>query len=621
MLTGWGQETPEIVPPEVRLKSYTQNYNYGGGSSYSGNWYGWTWSGSGSWSGWHNINWNSATGGSERYGGNYSGSSSYTDWGSWTYGYYYDVLTTWPASPALGTMVYTNSWNWTYPDGQGGTLSDGGGGSETYPDIAQPGGFPWRYAQVYKYENYNWGDQDPEGQWSWTNSWGWSVVDSTRTRIDLHTGGATNSTAQTFFVLTVSAYDAETGETIDPTVIQIRGEYADTNGNLALTLSDNSIYDVTPTLPAAYSNYYFYVDTDALRPRIIMDFDEYAVDNQLIGTGSGVAVAFAAASPAPAAPASGVGNIQLGAVDVTDITFKMIIGEKISLRLAGVENALPTVTYEWVITRPIASGYTATTVEGKLLNTVVKTATTIDFYPTDSGPYLVTCKIKLRNREKPVKTTADIQRPTAVMKGRGQGPWRINANNALQLGSGLASETIPPGYVFFSYLFKFGLDDAQAKGSFDFVQLVTTSTIKFNKLDGKGVTWTSTGLDGSVPYVPSAPGNISYQGQLIPSLNGHDSPAVPLGDMAKVWRDDDFETYLFFTSNRADSIRVPIRKLLWSLSGAAEKTPTKWVLIPPNRPNMPSLNLTDGVDWKTHPQWNGTVLGNKLETVGPNPFP
>lgn len=99
-LTGWGQEPPEVVPPEVRLKSYVQNYNYGGGSSYSGTWYGWTWSGSGGWSGLHNINWNSSTGGSERYGGSYSGNWSQTDWGSHTYGYYYDVLTTWPAPPA-----------------------------------------------------------------------------------------------------------------------------------------------------------------------------------------------------------------------------------------------------------------------------------------------------------------------------------------------------------------------------------------------------------------------------------------------------------------------------------------------------------------------------------------
>lgn len=120
-LCGWADDPPEVVPPEVRLRSYNQAYSYGGGYSGSGNWYGWAWSWNSGWNGWHNIHWHSTNGGFESYGGSYSGTSTYTDWGTGTYSYLYDVTTTWPAPPALGTTVYTNSWAWSWPDGQGGT--------------------------------------------------------------------------------------------------------------------------------------------------------------------------------------------------------------------------------------------------------------------------------------------------------------------------------------------------------------------------------------------------------------------------------------------------------------------------------------------------------------------
>ena len=166
--SGWAQQTPEVVQPEVRLKRYTQTHSYFSGYSYDVDWYGFAYSGSGNWNGWHNINWNTTTGGYERYGGSYSGIWTYPDWGSYTWGGYYAANTTWPAPPALGTMVYTNSWHWTYPDGSGGTTAYGDTNTVTYPEIPQPGGFPWRFAQTYRYEPYNYSDADPDGGWSWS---------------------------------------------------------------------------------------------------------------------------------------------------------------------------------------------------------------------------------------------------------------------------------------------------------------------------------------------------------------------------------------------------------------------------------------------------------------------
>ncbi len=224
-------------------------------------------------SAWNNVNWNSASGGYESYGSSYSGNWTSSDWGAYTFGGYYDVTTTWPAPPALGTMVYTNSWYWSCPDGQGGTIGDTNGSAEVYPDIPQPGGYPWRYAQTHQVETYNSSDSDPDGQWSWTNSWSWSASDSTRTHIDLHTGGPTNSIEQTVFQLTVSAWNMETWEAIDPTLIQIRTNNADTNGVIVVSLTDNSIYDVTPTLPAAYSNYYFYIYPAVVTHQVTLTFN------------------------------------------------------------------------------------------------------------------------------------------------------------------------------------------------------------------------------------------------------------------------------------------------------------------------------------------------------------
>lgn len=262
--SGWCQD-PSLVPPEVRLKSYTQTYSYNSGYDYDVDWYGFAYSGSGNWGGWHNINWNTATGGFERSGNNYSGIWTYPDWGTYNWAGFYESITTWPAPPGLGTTLYTNSWHSSYPDGSGGTSEYGDTNSATYGDISQPGGFPWRYAQTYRYDPYEYEDSDPDGAWWWTYNSTWTVSDSARTRVDLHTGGPTNSTELTVFSLTVSAYNMETWEVIDPTLIQIRTNNADTNGVIILSLNDNSVYDVTPTLPAAYSNYYFNIYPEILQ--------------------------------------------------------------------------------------------------------------------------------------------------------------------------------------------------------------------------------------------------------------------------------------------------------------------------------------------------------------------
>ena len=617
--SGWSQETPEVVPPELRLKSHTQNYNYGGGSSYSGNWYGWTWSGSGGWSGWHNINWNSTTGGSERYGGNYSGSSTYPDWGSYIYSYYYDVITTWPAPPALGTMVYTNSWNWTYPDGQGGTVSDANGGSETYPDIAQPGGFPWRYAQTYKFEPYGYGDQDPEGQWSWTNSWSWNVSDSTRTRIDLHTGGATNSTAQALFVLTVSAYNAETWEAVDPTVIQVRGTYADSNGVVALTLSDNQIYDVTPTLPAAYSNYYFYVDNPAaIRPQIWMDFDDDLLEMQL---------GYASRAPAGLAASPVLyGRFTNGPNDITDKHVQAIVGQRISLYLRGVD-AAPTATYDWRISGDIVSDAVLGNNSGRWFTNVVKTNLGVDFYWVRAGTYSVRCAIGMAGKTNNVTTTFIVHQPVVDLVGSITG--QVNADKVfvsfngvlvtdehLHFGSGVDEPPDPHGI-------KFGfrrVDLSVPLSSFEFVSAQTgTNFALWNfTLNNKG-TLTGSGLDLAFPYhaIDSAKTNDTWfdsPGVVIDITAALMSTAGPVQISSfQAKAGDQYRMHLLFRPGLPGAIFVPLRMVEWKWEGAAAKNTSQWTLI--GNPIQSILQNNVAVPFSEFPAWT-----NRFNDGSPTSF-
>ncbi len=644
-LAARSQDASEIVPPEVRLKSYTQNYTYGGGYSYSGYWYGTTWSTSGGSSAWNNVNWNSASGGYESYGSSYSGNWTSSDWGAYTFGGYYDVTTTWPAPPALGTMVYTNSWYWSCPDGQGGTIGDTNGSAEVYPDIPQPGGYPWRYAQTHQVETYN--SSDSDGQWSWTNSWSWSASDSTRTHIDLHTGGATNSTAENLFVLNVSAYNAETGETIDPTVIQIRGEYADTNGVVALTLNDNGIYDVTPTLPAAYTNYYFnVVNPYSWNPQLYMTFDDELIAMQsniwiypdLIGiatSGTSAPVALIAS----AAAASAAPTWTNGVNKVTDQNVQKIIGGRVTIDALPVI-AEPSAKFEWIIPPAIGavSDWSAAWVAGSgitnaagYVTNIVVTNSSLTFFPTVGGTnFEIRCNIKIGTTNlAPLRTRLTVVQPDVSFTCTKSGSVEVSTNYAGGTGTllgkpalhfGRGTDSGSPGVLFH---YKINKKPAiPVDFELALLQLGDGSEVE-NFTDGTSIVTSTTGNDFfATPLLFANLGSADTGSVGDAPASKLRSSAPPLSSFQRA---DKFRTYLLFQAGGirldsvgADTVPVPLKRVRWKWLGVAtNSTPTDqtaWQKL--NATPVPVVEESNAlVPFAQFPRWASDYFGTNINDI------
>ena len=229
----------------MRLSSYTRDYDDRSYSFYQ-------WAGGLSWiyavTNINTIRWSLAQGGSDDC--DQIIISDWSDGSVWRA--HYLVSNLWPPAPDLG--VQTVSYVLTGPPGFDWSSYDY---TNIWADFPQPD-YPWEHVAVSSHEAYTGNPNDPSFQYLTQITTG----ETNQAYVELLTGGAPGSAEPVSIVLIVSAQNTITGLPIHPTLIQIRGQNADVNGLVRLSTTNNLVLDVTPTLPAAYSNYTFIVATN-----------------------------------------------------------------------------------------------------------------------------------------------------------------------------------------------------------------------------------------------------------------------------------------------------------------------------------------------------------------------
>ena len=158
----------------------------------------------------------------------------------------------WPAAPGLGTQTNVERrGDWTY-DAELGTYSHTNTYTTNAPsDLAQP-----YYPQVHVAVTSTQTDPGDIGIPSFCLPWTNTVTETAQARIELLTGGEPGATNVLFYSFWVYAWES-TGPWINPSNIIAAGQNADAGSRVVLALAANTTTDITPTLPAAYTNYNF----------------------------------------------------------------------------------------------------------------------------------------------------------------------------------------------------------------------------------------------------------------------------------------------------------------------------------------------------------------------------
>ncbi len=164
---------------------------------------------------------------------------------------YWGFGTLWSSASQLGVTTTTNAFN-----GDGDPIFNHTNAFVTDMNVAPPS-FAWQKASISITGNTTNIASDDFG--TYTNILTTATTENITTTVELSTGGYTNSTNQSVFLISAWAVDVNTGYPIDPALIQIQGTNLDASGQLQIPLNDNDYVDLTPVLPAAFSNYLFSV--------------------------------------------------------------------------------------------------------------------------------------------------------------------------------------------------------------------------------------------------------------------------------------------------------------------------------------------------------------------------
>ena len=356
----------------------------------------------------------------------------------------------------------------------------------------------------------------------------------------------------------------------------------------------------TPSLPPGYTNYTFDV---GIAPQ---------------GGGCGGC----------AAPAAEL-KILMGGTDVTGATTNVVVGQPINLTCTLTGGTINTVGWNLPPTNYYFGDYVANNQEGRVDPVTNTSSTSLNFYFKDTpGPgSLLTVSCVVNATVSGAATTIsrnvkfNVLRPTAYFWATNSGRANIgtlaNGDIVLRLGAVPATPDIPYGMMFIAQTLN--VPSGYGFGTWEYVQLVTSHTLKYNNPSNtEGITVTGSGLDREVPFPMVVPQYSTNAGIVRTNYSGDDSPRVSIVGRPKLWRDDDYEMYLFWTADIPGSKRVPIRRINWSLSIAATNS-TSMGLAAPLRPNLPPAGRIQGLDWSRFPTWNKTILNNLSTNVGP-PF-
>ncbi|MBI3877601.1 MAG: hypothetical protein HY300_16855 [Verrucomicrobia bacterium] len=449
---------------------------------------------------------------------------------------------------------------------------------------APPPSFAWQKA------NYTWADTgtnygyDANGNMISSNYWNNTLSETITTTVELFTGGYPGSADPCVATVYAWALDLTTYTYVDPTQIQIKGTNLNADGSLTMQLTQNSYHNVTPVFPTNYSNVVFGVWADD--PPFAINMTVGGNTNNIAGT------------------------------NVT-----VIVGQPINLSLSGLDGMSNSViTWTMPSSNVIVGGYAPTAQLGQPIPFTNIHSADITFYFNDGpGPFAVSCRatgmVGTATVDMTSTATFNVLRPAARLRAVNVNPFIItNASGSLVVSLGQNQFNLV-GMVFQAD--NLVMPVASDQGTWEFIQVSPSRTIQFNNAaDGKGITISSSGLDGSVPLMASI--TVTNNTGAVIGFQVNDSPATELDGRTVVWRDQDYDVYLTWTSSLPGSIRAPIRKVSWKLSVAVVNdgaNPPKFVT--PHRPNAPQLNQPIiGVDWRTYPVWNGTIQSNLQTNVG-----
>ena len=160
----------------------------------------------------------------------------------------------WPPAPGLGT--YTNissSGNWAYDSALSSYNYVSTYATNAAADLAQPS-YPWVHVAVNSTLADPGDPNNPAIRMAWTNA----VTETAQARLELLTGGEPGATNVLFHTLWVYAWN-NGGGGINQEDIVVAGQNAEPGNRVVLALAANTTTDITPSLPASYTNYTFWI--------------------------------------------------------------------------------------------------------------------------------------------------------------------------------------------------------------------------------------------------------------------------------------------------------------------------------------------------------------------------
>ena len=406
----------------------------------------------------------------------------------------------------------------------------------------------------------------------------------TDARVELLTGGESNSTRQALFEVTVEATEGF-NIVVPPPVLSVLGKTTarkpgDTNAGVVYKkLADNTIVDATVSAPRDCYRYSVWASKAYL---ILTDGDWYN--------------------------------------EVTDQTQVIYAGERVALecRLSDYIGAEIT-DYQWSVPGSYIGGWAINpnySITGEVLPAFPPglhvSTNAVTFYPVAEGTITVSCTVQVEGETMTASTTYEVRKPTAWWRVWPKGPHGVEVTT--HFGSGGYYLTTGHGTSIDDVGVRYDYQITDLRGYTNaflvhFGQWMTSSDKGNVELPGKPYkSWWrwERGLDATpgpqwwYKYWDNQMGTVNQPVNADPA---NDTPNNPLPNTIRYFkRTDNFVSLLFWQSNRGrHSIPVPLSKAEWNWAGETKKIQGNnvWYLYSRTQPQ-----LTYGQDWNWHPAWD-----------------
>ena len=457
--------------------------------------------------------------------------------------------TSWPCCADQNDIGWKTWWHWS-----GGAYDEG---YDPVDPIGPP--WPWKKCSLTNIAHRTSGDFE----------WDDIITDRYETRLELLTGGETNSTKEALFLMWVSATTGS-GQGIPPGQLSALGKTAipdgPTYGNIYKKLSDNQKVDATVTAPG--DCYTFTADVGKA----------YLI-------------------------------LRRNGEDITEKTNVVWVGERIDLECVLSPSFGDVTNYQWTVPGDKVSGYHITLTNGFAIpftNSHLTNPVVIFYWISGQQSASVECTVQVEGETLTARTKFEVRKPEADFWLTPKSQLMVTTNNCIgnstrvwYLTPGLGCSTNDVGM-----LYSYRLTDLKGYTkaySVSMVQLVTVDWKWNSMVDPPHHYWAlERGIDGSYPYV--------NWGQ---KMYGHidDTPRTPLNPpMEYLWERTDFDDFLMWQPQNP-SIPVPLKAAHWDYYGRAQlvdtnPVPARYVGVHPFTHPQPH----NGINWSILPGWTNLIV-------------